>query len=312
MDASTQEVDFANVFSRPEPFRQLLPPKDWPRHRKLPDSSARQWYEDHKDLPQLQSFLNDLEQESLSQPYHGFTSDGIIDDGLFNYVPDEGAPIEAMVESALRLVSLLSSDQKKTTLFESVEADEIRIWSNPEFYVNEGGLRLDECSHEIQQAVHGLLRSSMSSAGYEKVLGCCQVNEFLGQLVNGRKVLNLHSYNFRIFATPDLVTPWAFTFFGHHVCIAVLVQGKRMVIGPTFLGAEPNCIDEGPRAGLKLFSKEENLSLALVRSLFSELRKQAVLHDTVLPSNLPPGRWVPHDERHVGGAGQDNRMVPYG
>lgn len=55
--------------------------------------------------------------------------------------------------------------------------------SNPELYVNPGGLRLDQTTPAVQDLVHALLRASSSEAGYAKILGCCLTNEFLGQLV---------------------------------------------------------------------------------------------------------------------------------
>jgi hypothetical protein len=109
-----------------------------------------------------------------------------------------------------------------------------------------GGLRLDECSEPVQTAVHELIRASTSTEGYQKILGCTLMNGFLGHLVNGRRVLNEHSYNFRLLGEPSRTESWAYTFFGHHLCLSVFVKGKRIVIGPTFLGAEPDRIDEGP------------------------------------------------------------------
>lgn len=172
-------------------------------------------------------------------------------------------------------------------------------------------MRLDECAENVRDAVHAVLRASLSADGYAKVLGCCLVNGFLGGLLNGDRVMNEHSYNFRLFGVPDCDQPWALTFFGHHLCIAVFFQGNRMVIGPSFMGAEPDYIDEGPHAGLRLFEKEEALSLRLMQSLSTDLQKQAVLFTTVRKECLGD-HWVPHDERHLGGAGQDNRVVPYG
>ena len=175
-----------------------------------------------------------------------------------------------------------------------------------------GGLRLDECTEDIQIAVHTVLRSSFSPAGYAKALGCCIVNGFLGELIDGRKVMNEHSYNFRLFGRPSMMGPWGYTFFGHHLCLAVVVQGTRMVIGPTFMGAEPDIVDEGPHAGLRLFKTERELSLKLMQNLSPDMRARATLSPSVLPAELPEGRWTAHDERHVGGAGHDNRVVPFG
>jgi hypothetical protein len=185
--------------------------------------------------------------------------------------------------------------------------------------LSSGGLRLDECTEDIQNAIHAVLKATFSPQGYEKVLGCCLTNGFLGHLVNGRKVLNEHSYNFRLFSFPyaapegaGLSQPWGYTFFGHHLCLAVVFAQGTTVIGPTFMGAEPDRIDEGPYAGLRLFRDEEMLSLKLMQSLPTELQDKATLSKSVDGKSLPKGRWNPFDERHLGGARQDNRQVPYG
>ncbi len=209
-------------------------------------------------------------------------------------------------------MEVLSQEERERVHCGEVGDDEVRLWSNPELYVNPGGLRLDECSEVVQTAIHEVLKASFSPEGYEKVLGCCLTNDFLGQLVNGPKVLNAHSYNFRLFCKPSASTPWAYTFFGHHLCLAVVFVGKRMVIGPTFMGAEPDRIDEGPHTGLRLFKDEEMLSLRLMQGLPMELQERATLSKGIDGSSLPPDRWNPFDERHLGGARQDNRVVPFG
>jgi hypothetical protein len=186
------------------------------------------------------------------------------------------------------------------------------FWEGIDLTCFSGGLRLDECSSDVQTAIHAILRASSSPEGYEKILGCCLTNDFLGHLVNGKKVLNEHSFNFRLFGVPSTSTPWGYTFFGHHLCLAVVFLGKRMVIGPTFMGAEPDRIDEGPHAGLRLFRAEEMESLKLMQSLPKELQDKATLSKGMDGKSLAADRWNPFDERHLGGARQDNRIVPYG
>jgi hypothetical protein len=115
-----------------------------------------------------------------------------------------------------------------------------------------------------------------------------------------------------LFGNPSLSSPWGYTFFGHHLCINVVFLGKRMVIGPTFMGAEPDRIDEGPHAGLRLFRAEEMESLKLMQGLSRELQEKAILSKGMDGRSLPTDRWNPFDERHLGGARQDNRVVPYG
>jgi len=85
-----------------------------------------------------------------------------------------------------------------------------------------------------------------------------------------------------------------------------------MVIGPTFMGAEPDRIDEGPHKGLRLFLTEEMESLNLMQGLSTELQEKATLSKGMTGEHLPKDRWNPFDERHLGGARQDNRIVPFG
>jgi hypothetical protein len=123
-------------------FRRLLPPRDWAKTEGLSMSTASQWYENKKDVPALQEFLSKLKAENIPRPFKGLTTDGFVLDKLFQYAPNEGAPTTRIVKSTKRLISILSPDQIKTTMFDSVDDDYMRIWSNPEFYVNPGTSRV--------------------------------------------------------------------------------------------------------------------------------------------------------------------------
>jgi hypothetical protein len=85
-----------------------------------------------------------------------------------------------------------------------------------------------------------------------------------------------------------------------------------MAIGPTFIGAEPDVIDDGPWKGVRLFKTEELLALKLMQGLPSELQEKARLSRGLGRESLPEDRWNPFDERHLGGTRQDNRIVPFG
>ncbi|KAH8684526.1 hypothetical protein BGZ60DRAFT_366675 [Tricladium varicosporioides] len=293
------------------PFRDIIPSATHPRIAGIADHDALSWCESRRQIEAPAWLINRLDGKNLEKPYKGFTTDGIVREGLYQYADDEGAPTEEVMSRTEDLLNILTPEQKKAVQFGDVIDDEFRLWSNPELYMNPGGLRLDEHTPEIQTAIHAILKASSSKQGYEKILGCCLTNDFLGHLVNGKKVLNEHSYNFRLFGTPSLTKPWGYTFFGHHLCLAVVFLGKKMVIGPTFMGAEPDRIDEGPHAGLRLFRTEELESLKLMQGLPKELQEKATLSKGMDGKSLPADRWNPFDERHLGGARQDNRVVPF-
>ncbi|KAK0637741.1 hypothetical protein DIS24_g10522 [Lasiodiplodia hormozganensis] len=293
------------------PFREIIPKPDHPRIAGIEACDAHSWCESRRKIDAPAWLINRLDAKNLEKPYVGFTTDGTVREGVYEWADDEGAPVEAAAQAAKSLVALLSAEERARTLHASVDDEAIRLWSNPELYVNPGGLRLDECEQEVREAVHAVLRASLSAQGYDKTWACCLTNGFLGHLVNGRRVLNEHSYNFRLFGEPSATEPWGYTFFGHHLCLAVIFYGPRMVIGPTFMGAEPDRIDEGPHSGLRLFKTEELESLSLMQSLSPELQAKATLSVGMDGKSLPADRWNPFDERHLGGARQDNRVVPF-
>ena len=84
-----------------------------------------------------------------------------------------------------------------------------------------------------------------------------------------------------------------------------------MVLTPTFMGAEPSVVDEGPHTGLRAFDEERARGLALVQSLSGPQQDRAVLYRSILSTDLPPERRHPTEGRMRGGAFQDNLVMPY-
>lgn len=94
----------------------------------------------------------------------------------------------------------------------------------------------------------------------------------------------------------------------------VFTLAGDIVIGPFFIGAEPNHIDSGPYAGRTVLNKEESAGLAFMKSLSPAQQAAATLPGDINDidgSTMPPGRWNPADLRGLGGAFQDNRVVPF-
>lgn len=225
-------------------------------------------------------------------------------------VVDDGIPIEDIVNAAESIIHMLSDEQKERSLFALDDARR-RAWSNPELYVHRFGLRLDEEGPDVPSAVLKLLQTTLSPEGYKKAVDATLINQFLGRLHNCPKVLNRFSYNFLIFGTPSETEPWAFLWYGHHLCISVFLFRTQIVLTPTFTGAEPNVIDDGPNMGVQILEPEQALGLAFMRSLPADARQTAQLHATVNHEVLPKDRWNPADQRHLCGAFQDNRVIPY-
>jgi len=247
--------------------------------------------------------------ELAKAPFTGVTTDGRIVPGLFSLQPSD-APTAEMMSAVAALLGWVSPAQRAAMSF-PVDSDLWRGWQNTELYVENYGLRLDETSERVRDAVMEVLRASMSGKGYETSRDVMRLNQFLGDLVGGPAVLGEWSYTFCLFGEPSMSEPWGWQLFGHHLTLSCFVLGRQMVLTPAFLGAEPTYADAGPFSGVNLFEDEERAGLALMRSLSAAQQRRAIVAQAMVGGDLPPGRRHFADNLHLGGAHQDNRIIPY-
>jgi hypothetical protein len=286
-------------------FRAFIPE---PGKSRIAGTTARDHAQAWLQRPRAQALLAGW-AALRDAPFKGITADGTAASGLFA-LRDEGAPTEAMIVAARALLARLSPEQRRAACFD-VDSRQWRNWQNTELYVEDYGLRLEELSLPVRDAVLDVLRASLSAKGYELSQGVMKLNRFLGDLVNGAAVLNEGSYIFCLFGTPSATEPWGWQFFGHHLCLHCFVVGRQMVLTPAFWGAEPAYADAGPFADVRLFEDEERAGLALIRSLTPEQQRAAIVAHAMVGGDLPEGRRHFADNLHLGGAFHDNRVIPY-
>jgi Protein of unknown function (DUF3500) len=290
-------------------FRSLLFPHAHPRVADARGLSAREFASAVQKHPLAVGVL-EYWRGLYAQPFHGLTCDGHCEPGLFA-LAEEGAPTRMMVAAAQALLARLDGTQRQK-LLRPIDAAEWRAWSNPEFIIHDCGLRLEDQSIEIREAMLALIAASLSARGFAKARDCMRMNAFLGELCDLPLIMNEWSYHFQLFGEPSIDKPWGWNLLGHHLCLNCFVLGNQMVISPVFMGAEPNEIDAGPLSGLKLFVAQESEGLTLMRALAPQLRERSRIYARMKNDPaMPPGRWHPADGLHLGGAFQDNRIVPY-
>jgi hypothetical protein len=246
--------------------------------------------------------------------FRGVTEDGALREGLYPLTPaepGEEAPVEAMVAAANELLAVLDDDGRKRISFD-VDAVEWQTWANPEFMQFDTGLRLDLQPVEVREKALALMAASLSPEGYGLAHAMMLINGFLGEVVDLTTVLNEFSYNIALYGEPDLRAPWGWQLFGHHCAVNCLVVEGRIVVSPVFLGAEPDEIDAGPHAGLAgVFADRISLGTALMAALPEAQRHAATVFAQMVDPAMPEGRVHPGDERHLAGAFQDNRVIPF-
>lgn len=246
----------------------------------------------------------------------GITEDGTVRPGLHPLEParpGEEAPVAAMVQAAEHLLDVVDEGER-SRLVHAVDAVEWQTWANPEFLQFDTGLRLEQQRPEVVAAALALVEASLSPEGHDLVRRMMRTNGFLGDVVDLSSILGELSYNVALYGEPDPVAPWGWQLFGHHVAVNCLVVAGRMALGPVFLGAEPDVIDEGPHARPgedPPYAARIRLATALMAALPAEQRRAAVAYEQMVDPDMPPGRVHPGDERHLGGAFQDNRVIPF-
>jgi len=120
------------------PFRDIIPSPNHPRISGIETHTALSWCESRRQIEAPGWLINRLEAKNLEKPYKGFTSDGKVREGLYNYTEDEGAPTEEVIAKTEAFWKILSPEEKKAVHRGEVTDDEIRLWSNPELYMNPG------------------------------------------------------------------------------------------------------------------------------------------------------------------------------
>ncbi|KAH7020545.1 hypothetical protein EDB80DRAFT_747012 [Ilyonectria destructans] len=289
-------------------YRRQVPPKEWSRFKDADTSDPYKYSETIVNSPEFQPIWKTW-KGNLGVPFYGVTNDGVRKEGIYHR-QDEGAPTSNMVTAARKVVAALNLDEREIVM-RDLDSEDWRQWSNPELVLFQCGIRLEHLEKTKVDLILQLLEQSLSTGGFDKVRGAMKTNKFLGEICVRQAILNEHSYSFTLFGEPSETEPWGYLFFGHHLCLNVFICKQQMVIGPAFIGAEPCIIDAGPDKGIRLCSKEEDLGLLLMLSLPPDMQRKTQVYSQMHDSAMPENRWNPADQRHLAGAFQDNRIIPY-
>ncbi|MBJ7576814.1 DUF3500 domain-containing protein [Devosia sp. MC532] len=253
--------------------------------------------------------LNAEWQSRYNQPFKGVTADGTVIEDLFA-LEDQGFDPAPAVAAMEKMLAALSPEHQAGIAHKS-DDDKWRGWYNPEIPFNDHGVRLEYMPEAARDAFLELLKACTSEVGFTKVQNLLSANRYLGEIYDLLNIMNEWSFHFLMFGTPSLTAPWGWNIYGHHVAFNCLIVGNQMVISPTFMGVEPNVIDRGNGNCFALFTEEERQGLALMQSLSAEQKQRATIFELMEDPKMGPDRFNFADQRHLGGAFQDNRVIPY-
>jgi hypothetical protein len=140
------------------------------------------------------------------------------------------------------------------------------------------GLPLLEMTMAQKALAHALLSAGLSQQGYIKAVTIMSLDDVLRIMENddGNR-RNPEKYYFTVFGEPSDTGTWGFRVEGHHLSQNFTVVNGKVADTPSFFGANPAEVREGPRKGLRTLAAEEDLARDLFESLTPEEKKIAIV-----------------------------------
>jgi hypothetical protein len=181
-----------------------------------------------------------------------------------------------MTECAQRFLAALDTSQRGKATF-PFDADERMNWH---FIPKERkGLPLREMRPYQQHLAGALLAAGLSQTGYIKAVTIMSLEEVLKILENDSgETRNPEKYYFSVFGTPSDSGAWGYRVEGHHLSQNYTVVNGKVVDAPSFFGANPAEVRQGPRKGLRTLAGEDDLGIELIQ-LLDEHQQQIAIVD---------------------------------
>lgn len=203
--------------------------------------------------------------------------------------PAAHSPGNAMAEAATHFLAALDSQQRAKAQLEFTDKERLNWHFVP---MERAGLSLKEMQGDQKQLAIGLLQSALSYRGFSKAMHIMALEQFLHEMENNSPWRDPDKYHVLIFGEPSPSQTWGFRFEGHHLSVSItLVDGQDISTTPTFMGANPAHVKQGPQEGLRVLHAEEDLARQLLASLSSQQRNKAVISATAPKDIISlPGR----------------------
>jgi hypothetical protein len=180
-----------------------------------------------------------------------------------------------MAEAAKAFLASLDPEQRARATFQ-FQDDERFDWH----YIpkERKGLPFKDMTAEQKHLAHALLSAGLSQRGYIKAVSIMSLDEVLRILEHGTgPVRDPERYFFSVFGEPAETGIWGYRVEGHHVSQNFTIVNGKVLVAPSFFGANPAEVREGPRKGLRVLGREEDLGRAVVQSLTAEQKKTAIV-----------------------------------
>ena len=181
---------------------------------------------------------------------------------------------QAMRQAADRLLAAAPEATRTKILRPFDDRDRLDWHYTPR---SRNGAALKELDARGREAVHALLKTALSAAGYRKATNIIELELVLREMETFGLMRDPERYHLTIYGRPDPKAAWGWRFEGHHLSLNFTLAGDRASADtPSFFGANPANVPKGPKAGLRVLAAEEDEARALLASLDETQRREAV------------------------------------
>ena len=188
----------------------------------------------------------------------------------------------SMTSAATSFLASLTPEQRQQATFAFDSAERLRWHFVPQFERN--GLQVKAMTESQRKLAHELLKTGLSARGYTTYTQIMQLENILKVVENGSgPTRDPEGYRFAVFGTPAAKGTWGWRVEFHHVSLHFdVVNGTAISSTPSFAGANPAEVRDGPQKGQRTLGMLEDTGRALVTALDEGQRKTAIFNTVAL------------------------------
>jgi hypothetical protein len=198
-----------------------------------------------------------------------------------------------MASAARTFLAGLTLEQRTKATMKFEDQERMRWHYIPESMWPRKGIPFRDLDAAQRQLAHAFLSTGLSHRGYLKATTIMSLEAILKELEQGKgPVRDSDLYFFSIFGEPSESQTWGWRVEGHHLSLNFTVaHGQLVAAAPTFFGSNPAEVKTGPRQGLRVLGREEDLARELLES-FDEKQRSVAVIDTKAPDEIATGHSV--------------------
>jgi hypothetical protein len=183
-----------------------------------------------------------------------------------------------MVQAARHFLNSLSPEQTERAQYKFEDEERFDWHFIPK---TRKGLAIREMMPHQREMATALLAAGLSQTGFIKAENIMSLDQVLLLMEGGSGPWrDPQNYYVTIFGDPKQDGTWGYRFEGHHISQNYTIVNGRVVDAPSFFGANPAEVRQGPRKGLRTLAAEDDYGYDLVNALDNQQKQTAIVDKT--------------------------------